>query len=211
MTNPNIRSLTPSIDERVAVLSELSQLYSTFMSVERATYRDGRPETDGEHTLHAMFLAVAYTAQYHPEFDPGEVALLVMIHDLDEIYSGDTNSLTADDQTMHQKETNEAQDRVVLRDKLQGSPYVLDLLERYWLQEEPVVQYVRAIEKIDPSFAHLRDGGQAIRQMGVITKDQYHDLDNKAVDRMSSYAPPDILAVRQLLGRRVAKATFDAV
>lgn len=211
MTNPNIKSFMPPIDERVAALSELSQLYSTFMSVERATFRDGRPETDGEHTLHAMFLAVAYTARYHPEFDPGEVALLMMIHDLDEVYAGDTNSLTADDHAMHQKETNEEQDRVVLREMLQDSPYVLDLLERYWLQEEPVVQYVRAIEKIDPSFAHLRDGGRAIRTMGVTTKEQYHDLDNKAIERMSPYAPADILAMRQLLGRRVAKVTFDTV
>lgn len=181
------------------------------MKVPRATYRDGRPETDGEHTLHAMFLAVAYTAQYHPEFDPGEVALLMMIHDLDEVYAGDVNSLTADAQGMHQKEIDEDRDRYRLRIELTDSPFILGLLERYWAQEEPIAKYVRAIEKFDPSFAHKSDGGAAIRAMGIKTKQQYRELDERAVERMVEYAPADIVSMRRLLGDQVAKVTFDTV
>lgn len=210
MTNQSTKTLDPLL-KRVNALSKLSDLYSAFMKVERATYRDGRPETDGEHTLHAMFLAVAYTAQYHLEFDPGEVALLVMIHDLDEVYAGDVNSLTADAQEMNQKELNEERDRRILREELRDSPYILNLLERYWRQEEPIVKYVRAIEKFDPSFSHRRDGGRAIRAMGIETKEQYFKLDAEAVKRMAEYAPLDIIGMRRLLGDQVASATFDTV
>jgi 5'-deoxynucleotidase YfbR-like HD superfamily hydrolase len=206
---------TNSVDiplkERIKMLSQLSELYSAFMKVERATYRDGRPETDGEHTLHAMFLAVAYTAQYHSEFDPGEVALLMMIHDLDEVYAGDVNSLTADAQDMHQKEVNEARDRQKLRVELSGVPFILILLERYWAQEEPIVRYVRAFEKFDPSFTHMRDGGAAIQAMGIKTKEQYRTLDARAVARMAAYAPADIVGIRRMLGIEVAEATFGTV
>lgn len=201
---------TPLVD-RMRLLSQLSDLYSTFMKVERATYRDGRPETDGEHTIHAMFLAVAYTAQYHPEFDPGEVALLMMIHDLDEVYTGDVNSLMADARGMRQKEVNEDHDRQRLRAELSDVPYILALLERYWAQEEPVARYVRAFEKFDPSFSHKRDGGAAIQAMGITTKEQYQKLDARAVERMAAYAPADIIGIRRMLGNEVATATFGTV
>lgn len=211
MTHQNTNIQSASFSKRIETLSQLSELYSAFMKVQRATYRDGRPETDGEHTLHAMFLAVAYTAQYHPEFDPGEVALLMMIHDLDEVYAGDVNSLIADTQGMYQKEVDEERDRHRLRVELVDSPFILGLLERYWAQEEPITKYVRAIEKFDPSFAHKNDGGAAIRAMGVKTKVQYRELDERAIDRMVSYAPADIIGMRRLLGDQVAKATFDTV
>lgn len=211
MTHQNTEIFHPPLEQRIESLSKLSNLYSAFMKVERATYREGRPETDGEHTLHMMFLAVAYTAQHHPEFDPGEVALLMMIHDLDEVYAGDVNSLTADAQGMHQKERDEARDRHRLRSELKDSPFILDLLERYWAQEEPVVKYVRAIEKFDPSFAHKSDGGVAIRAMGIETEQQYRALDTRAVDRMAEYATADVIGMRRLLGDQVANATFDTV
>jgi 5'-deoxynucleotidase YfbR-like HD superfamily hydrolase len=211
MTHQNTEMFHPPLEQRIDTLSKLSDLYSAFMRVERATYRDGRPETDGEHTLHVMFLAVAYTAQYHPEFDPGEVALLVMIHDLDEVYAGDVNSLTADEADMYQKEENERQDRERLRLELQDAPFLVDLLERYWAQQEPIVQYVRAFEKFDPSFAHQRDSGAAIRAMGITTKEHYHELDVGATDRMAGYAISDVVGIRRLLGQRVANAVFDTV
>jgi len=214
MTNPNIDTFTPSINKRVGELSKLSELYGNFMRVERATYRDGRPETDGEHTLHAMFLAVAYTAKHHPEFNPGEVALLMMIHDLDEVYEGDVNSLTATDIDMKLKEDNEVKSRHQLRQELSAEPYILQLLERYWRQEEPIVKYVRTIEKLDPSFSHIKDGGQSVRAMGVDTLGQFSELEERVVARMEGYGnevAPDVVGLRRILGRRVAEITFDTV
>ncbi|MDB5187429.1 MAG: hypothetical protein JWM07_901 [Candidatus Saccharibacteria bacterium] len=204
----NIDTFLPHFEQRIDDLSNLSDIYSAFMRVKRATIREGRPETDGEHTLHVMFLAVAYTARYHPEFDPADVALLLMIHDLDEVYAGDVNSLTADDEEMVAKEQNEKRDRERLRLELKREPFLLDLLERYWAQEEPVVKYARGFEKFDPSFAHMRDQGAAIHAMGIHSESEYHILDKRAIERMADYAPDDIVQMRRLLGVRVAKVAF---
>lgn len=211
MTLQNIETFNPPLEQRVDDLANLSDLFSTFMRIERATYRNGRPETDGEHTIHEMFLAVAYAAKYHPELDPGEVALFMMIHDFDEVYVGDVNSLTADDQMMNQKEQNEERSRHRLRLELAGNPFILDLLEQYWAQKKPVVKYVRGIEKIGPSFAHQSDGGQAIRAMGIETTEQYRELDNRATNRMAEYATPDVVGIRRILGDRVMRTVFDTV
>jgi 5'-deoxynucleotidase YfbR-like HD superfamily hydrolase len=209
MTNPNINQFEPSIDHRVTELFELSELFSEFMSVERATYRDGRPETDGEHTLHTMFLAMAYTAKYHPEMDPSEVALLLMVHDLDEVYVGDVNSLIANDDAMAAKEAAEEVSRQQLRQKLVKHPFILDLLERYWRQDDPVAQFARSFEKIDPSFAHIRDNGEAIKAMEVISdRGAYKVLNERAIGRMADYATPDVVALRRVMGERVLDVVF---
>lgn len=211
MTHQSTEIFSPPLEKRVEELSQLSDLVGEFMKIERATYRDGRPETDGEHTIHVMFLAVAYAAKYHPEYDTGEVALLTMIHDLDEVYVGDVNSLTADDEAMQEKERNEERSRDTLRSHLCNFPKLLDLLERYWAQDDPVVKFVRSFEKFDPSFVHQRDGGRAIRAMGITTTDQYRELDTRAIERMSEYAAPDIIGIRRILGAQVMESTFDTV
>lgn len=211
MTLQSTEIFNPPLEQRVDELTKLSDLFDTFMRIERATYRDGRPETDGEHTIHEMFLAVAYAAKYHPELDASKIALFMMIHDLDEIHVGDVNSLTADDHVMHQKELNEESSRRLLRLELAEDPFILNLLERYWEQAEPEARYVRAIEKIGPSFAHQSDGGQAIRAMGIETTEQYRELDLRATNRMTEYATPDVVGIRRILGDRVMRTVFDTV
>lgn len=215
MTNPNTEPhFEPPISDRVEEMIMLSDLYGQFMRVERATYRDGRPETDGEHTIHAMFLAVAYTAKYHPEFNPAEVALLVMIHDLDEAFAGDVNSFMADHDAIEQKEANEEDARKHLRELLRGHPFILDLLERYWRQEEPITRYVRTIEKMDPSLSHLANRGEALNRMGVNDRRQFDNNHQRAMGRFVLIAgdlAPDLVALRQQLGQRVADVTFGAV
>jgi 5'-deoxynucleotidase YfbR-like HD superfamily hydrolase len=134
-----------------------------------------------------------------------------MVHDLDEVRVGDVNSLTADDEAMQLKESNEELSRDYLREYLKDSSYLLELLERYWAQNEPIVQYARSFEKFDPSFVHQRDGGEAIRGMGINTPQEYRKLDDRAIERMAEYAPQDILEIRRLLGVQVMKAVFNTV
>lgn len=209
MTNPNINQFEPSIDYRVDELFKLSELVTEFMAVKRATYREGRPETDGEHTLHVMFLGVAYAAKYHPELDTMKLAMFFMVHDFDEVRVGDVNSLTADDAAMAAKEAAEEISRQMLRQELADHPFLLDFLERYWAQEEPEACLAKGFEKIDPGIAHIRDGGEAIRAMEAVPdRATYETLNERAIGRMSSYSPPDVVALRRAMGERVVEAVF---
>lgn len=209
MTNQSIERFDPPIERRLDELTEISEIFGDFMQVERATHRDQRPETDAEHTLHVMFLAMAYTAKYHPEFNPMEVASLLMVHDLDEVYVGDVNSLLADEAVMAEKEVSEAKSRQFLRYKFADQPFMMELLERYWRQDEPITRFARSFEKIDPSFAHLRDQGRAIRAMeGVDGPEELRAMNARALSRMVDYAPPDVIAMRQVMGERVVDRAF---
>ena len=90
-----------------------------------------------------------------------------------------------------------------------NQPFVLELLERYWRQEESITRFVRGFEKIDPSFAHLRDGGQAISAMEEVKGPQeLRAMNERSLERMASYATPDVMEMRRILGERVVASTF---
>ena len=55
----------------------LSDIVYAFMNIQRRSVIEGRRETDGEHTLHLQFLAVAYAARYRQNLDIGKVALFL--------------------------------------------------------------------------------------------------------------------------------------
>lgn len=81
----------------------LADLVLAFGRVNRATrHPDGvRPESDAEHTLMLAFAALTL-ADHHPEWglDAGRLAILALVHDLPEVYVGDTNTargLSADE------------------------------------------------------------------------------------------------------------------
>ena len=211
MTNPNIETFEPPIDIRIDELSKLSELLGQFMRIERATYRDGRPETNAEHTLHTMFLAVAYVSKYRPDLDPTSVALLLMVHDVDELYIGDVNSFIASDETLEDKEADEMTSHESVRRDFADYPFVLELFERYWAQDDPEAECARSFEKTDPGFSHIHDGGRAIRVMGVESRDQFEKLEQRTVTRMGEYASADVLALRKELGKRVADTAFGTV
>ncbi len=211
MTNQNTEQFHPPLEQRADDLTKMSDFFSEFMRIQRATQRDGRPETNGEHTIHEMFIAVVYAAKYHPNLDPGKIALFMLFHDTDEVHVGDVNSLTADSAALEQKKRNEAVSREYLRRLFAEDPFVLDIMERYWAMEEPEAKFVWSIEKTGPSFAHQSDGGDAIRTMGISSRDQYQALDARAIERMAGRAPADILGLRRILGERVMRVAFDTV
>lgn len=74
---------------------ELGRLCLQFGRVNRATYHeDGiRPETDTDHTVMLGVITCAYAAAYDPRLDLGLVAQFALVHDLVEVYAGDTNTL----------------------------------------------------------------------------------------------------------------------
>jgi 5'-deoxynucleotidase YfbR-like HD superfamily hydrolase len=190
---PNIEHFEPPIEVRTDHLMKLSGVVNKFMDVKRATLRQGAPETDGEHTLHLQFIAVAYAAQYHANLNVGKVSLYSLVHDFVEVYAGDVNSLQAE-----------------LGDTW---PDFIELIRLYEELEEPEARFVKSFDKLDPSFSHYSNGGDALMRMGVITREEYNDLCQRVYERIIKYADefPDVIAIRQELIERIARVAYPTV
>ncbi|HEU5122195.1 MAG TPA: HD domain-containing protein [Candidatus Saccharimonadales bacterium] len=132
MTNRSIEHYNPPIEARTDDLLILSRVVNRFMEVKRVTVREGRFETDGEHTLHLQFLAVAYAARYHPELDLGKVGLYGLVHDFIEAYAGDVNSLKATAEDIARKALVEKVALNRLENELgEAWPDFISLIKRY--------------------------------------------------------------------------------
>lgn len=214
MMNQSTKIALPRIEERADDLFRLSGVVNKFIDVKRATMRQGRAETDGEHTLHLQFLAVAYAARYHPELDLGKVALYTLVHDLVEVYAGDINSLSASSQILAQKALTETLALRQLEGELGGAwPELITVLQRYEELAEPEARFVKCFDKCDPSFAHYNNGGEALRRMGIGTREELERMDSEVRQRVLPYAEgfPDVFALRQELFDRVARVAYTTL
>ncbi len=186
--------------KRFDELQVLSRIIIKFMKVERATlHADGRThENDGEHTLHAMFLAVAYARKYNPELDSGRIAELIMVHDLVEVYAGDTVSLTADTARMNDKKEREISALVRLEEELGDVfPAIIKLIEEYESLNSEEARFAKAFEKIDPAFTHIANDGVAFQKIGITSKRQHDDLFEANIKKTLDYAAPDLVKIRR--------------
>lgn len=204
-TSPEITKL--SIEQRVENLNQLSEIVYQFIDVKRATIRNNRYETDGEHTLHLQMLATSYAAEYYPQLDNGRIARYAMVHDFVEVFAGDVNSLTA---TPDQLATKALSEKVAF-DRLQRElgedwPQLLQLVHDYEMLSDAEARFVKLFDKCDPAFTHIDNRGIALRKMGILTQEEYDSSFQAGNQRLQSLAEeyPDVMAIRQSLGRRVA-------
>lgn len=214
MTNQSIEYGSPEVKNRADDLLALSGVVNKFIDVKRATIRHGRAETDGEHTLHLQFLAVAYAARYHPELDIGKVALYALVHDFVEVYAGDVNSLSATAEVLAQKALTEAVALQRLERELgEAWPELLEAVHRYETLADPEARFVKTFDKCDPSFTHQANAGAALHRMGITTREELEAMGEEVRIRMKEYADefPDVVAVREELLQRVANVTYGTL
>lgn len=214
MTNLNIDNYEPPIEHRVDDLIALSTIVNKFIEVKRATLRDSRPETDGEHTLHLQFIAVAYASRYHPELDAGKIALYALIHDFVEVYAGDVNSLSATDEELVIKVLTERAALARLSSELgEIWPRFVDVVHTYEELKDSEACFVKSFDKCDPSFTHINNRGEALLGMDITTREELEVMTKRVVKRMDAYngAFPGVMAIRHELLSRVANVTYPPV
>lgn len=134
-------------------LVKLGEVSLGMANVERqVVYAEGRAENDAEHSYNLGLLAVELAASYYPELDAGLVAQFSSVHDLVEVYAGDTPSHNLTEAERREKEEREhkAKERLLL----ELPPNTADLLRRYEEQKEPEARFVRFIDKLLPSIIH---------------------------------------------------------
>jgi putative hydrolase of HD superfamily len=132
---------------------EIADMCLDFGKVERRTFhQDGeRAETDTDHTVMLAIVSVVLAEKlYKNKLDIGLVSQFAMIHDLLEVYAGDTDTLTnTSKEHFADKNRREAEAFLKIKEKF-GSvfPYLDFLIERYERQEELEAKFVKVCDKI---------------------------------------------------------------
>jgi len=134
---------------QLGFLMEVDQM----KNIQRKTLiADGsRPETDAEHSWHLALMAmVLHEYAYSPEVDINRVIRMALVHDIVEVYAGDT--FCYDESANKDKEEREAKaaDRIFgMLPEDQGKEY-RKLWEEFDAMETPDAIYAAAIDRFQP-------------------------------------------------------------
>lgn len=163
---------TPRRNQHLAGrMVDLGDVALAFGRVERATFHPGgrRHETDTDHTVMLGLVACALASEFFPELNVGLVAQLALVHDLPEVYAGDTNTLCwLGEVATAEKDQRERAATARLRGEFRDSyPWVGHAVSSYQEQDTPEKVFVWAVDKLIAKTTHILDHGAAFRAQGA--------------------------------------------
>ena len=142
-------------------LVELGNLVLRFARVERITFHpDGRrPETDADHTVMLGLIAPAFASRFLPKLNLGRIAQLALVHDLVEVYAGDTPTLkiTVQGKLMKKEKERVAAQRIA--DEFTEFPWLTNMVHEYENLLTREARYVKALDKLLPKVTHILNSG----------------------------------------------------
>lgn len=167
-----MRGIKDRLKKQLEFLGEADKMKNVFR---QSLIMDGsRRENDAEHSWHfALMAAVLYEYAGSAGIDLGRVLKMALVHDLVEIYAGDTFAYdTAGYETKEERE-NEAARRIFgLLPGEQGTEY-RELWQEFDKMETADSLYAAAIDRFQPFFANYRTQGYTW-SLHKVTSDQVY-------------------------------------
>jgi putative hydrolase of HD superfamily len=166
-------------EQRLRSQFEFLVTLDAMKSIERRSpvYSGGRRENDAEHSWHTAVMAMVF-AEYAPEgADPGRAAQMLLVHDLIEIYAGDT--FAYDVQANAGKAAREAQaaDRLYALLPPEQGAALRGLWEEFDAMETPDARYAAALDRVQPILANWLCDGHTWREGKVHAPQVYERMD----------------------------------
>lgn len=125
-----------------------------------------RKETNAEHSWSVGVLACSLAPRIDPELDIGLVAQFASVHDLVEIFAGDTEPYG---HPHHLAGKNEREARALerLAQEYGDFEWLVDTIRRYEAKDTPEALYVCAVDKLTPLMARIEEKGHYYKTHGV--------------------------------------------
>ncbi len=181
-------------------LIALASATLAFGKIDRITYHeDGvTPESDSDHTVMLGVIACAFAARHFRDLDLGKIAQYALVHDLVEIYAGDTPTLRIDADGRAAKAERERQALELIRDEFATLPWLYITIADYEERRDPEARFVKALDKLLPKITHILNHGVTLRDQGMSRKELVTRYDEQKIE-LESYASdfPQLLQFRE--------------
>lgn len=128
----------------------------------------GRLENDAEHSWH-LALMVILLAEYADEpFDVGHAVQLVIVHDLVEIYAGDTPLYDLAGAVGQLDREKAAADRLFPLLPADQAVRMRALWDEFEERKTPEARFAKAIDRLEPQLLNWLAGGGTWRTPGIV-------------------------------------------
>jgi len=138
------------------------ELLNKFGSVKRVLYPKGenRPENDIEHSYRLAMLAWYILETEELNLDRDLVINYALIHDLVEVYAGDTYIYSTNKKFIKSKKEREHQASLRLKKEFPEIKKFHQLIAQYERREDQESKFVYALDKIEPVLTIYSDNGR---------------------------------------------------
>jgi putative hydrolase of HD superfamily len=157
-----------------AAQSLLADLILPFYAIERDMTVLGDPnrkENDAEHSWSLAILACSLAPHIDPKLDVSRVAEFAIVHDLTEVFAGDTSVWDSKD-LLDSKATREAEALKIIQEKFVHFPWLVETLEAYERKDTDEAKFVWAIDKYIALSIRFRENGSFFKAQGI-TQEQF--------------------------------------
>lgn len=160
-----------------------------FYQIERHSelrFAAGRHENDAEHSWSVALFACALAQRVDPKLDVGKVCQFATVHDLTEIYAGDTSNF-APEAWIATKESREqsALQRLSIEYK-KVWPWVAETVRAYERQVSDEARFVKSVDKVLLLLYDLVEKGHFCRK-NKITLEQWQSTMQKHRDKAARH------------------------
>jgi putative hydrolase of HD superfamily len=144
------------IGEDIAFVQEVDKLKNVIRKSRNMS--NERFENDAEHSWHICIMAITLQKYSNVEIDISRVLQMLVIHDLGEIYSGDT-IVYAKGNDQKRDELESAKRLFSMLGPMQQKE-LYGLLEEFEARETPEAKYANAIDRTEPILQNIHNNGE---------------------------------------------------
>ena len=150
---------------------KFEELLHQFALIERVAHIKGRDirENDAEHSYFIPMLAWFVIDVFKLPLDLNLVLRYALVHDLVEVYAGDTYIF--DEEAKKTKHAREEKARLRIASEFAGFQDLNMSIEKYEAQQDEESKFVKALDKIEPVIANYLQEGRTWKEMGVSFED----------------------------------------
>lgn len=143
------------------------QLLHLFQSVERRVRvpKTERKENDVEHSFQLALVAWYLIVREKLALDCSRVIQYALVHDLAEVYAGDTWAF--DTQGRESKREREATAQEQILNEFPHTSDIVEIIRSYDRQEDEEAQFVFALDKLLPTINIYLDNGHSWKEQGA--------------------------------------------
>lgn len=150
---------------QVAFLLEADKSKNIF----RQTYiaDASRKENDAEHGWHLGLMALLLSEYAPQEVDREKLLSMVLVHDLVEIYAGDTYAFDTEGAATKEARERESADKLFGLLPEDQAGHLRGLWEEFEREETPEARFAKALDRLQPLLLNISTEGRSWREHGI--------------------------------------------
>lgn len=154
---------------KLDTLLKFTEMLNAFRRVERVMYINGtdRMENDSEHSYHLAMLAWYIVSSEKLSLDIDLILRYALVHDLVEVYAGDTYAFSDDNDHLDSKIGREHEALVRLKKEFPLGNDIFSLVDRYEKRDDRESRFVYVLDKLQAVVQIYLDKGRILKEKNI--------------------------------------------